>query len=174
MWTVFNQPRCLKDFIENVMLKFFCSICMYYREAYQPVEPHHVLSKLVVERYVTFRGFTQRVDVLPRFPAVLLCRPIVIQRPNNTDFTDDPPHHLMISDQRGKTGKSFSCGVELEQVKIVNFREIEKILPQCRWDDHLGRSSQKTGHFQQPQVAKKNICNALGPWRDKISKSLDI
>lgn len=74
----------------------FVCVC----QAHHPVESDHVFPIVVVEWHMTFHHLAQRVDVLPRFPTILLCRrTCVTQRPNNIDLTDDPPHQL---DRRGR------------------------------------------------------------------------
>ena len=74
-------------------------------QAYHPVKPDQVFSVVVVEWHVIFYHLTQRVDVLPRSPAILLCRCAIRQRPNNMNLTDDPPHKLDGTRRKHKRGK---------------------------------------------------------------------
>ena len=50
----------------------------------------------------TFHHLTQRVDVLPRFPTLPFFRFVATQRPDDTDFTNDPPHQLDQGEEKGK------------------------------------------------------------------------
>lgn len=61
-------------------------------QAHHPIESDHVFPVAVVERQMTFHHLTQRVDVLPRPPTILLSKCAIMKRPNNIDLADDPPH----------------------------------------------------------------------------------
>lgn len=68
---------------------FICAL-----QTHHPEEFDHIFPIVVVKRHVTLRHLTQWVDVLPRCPTMLFSRYAGMQRHNNMDLTDEPPHEL--------------------------------------------------------------------------------
>jgi len=91
-----------------LILQFVCvCVCVCVCQAHHPIESDHVFPIVVVERHMTFHHLTQRVDVLPGSPTILFCKCAVMQRPNNTDLTNEPPHQLDQAWRRKGRQKKF-------------------------------------------------------------------